>query len=172
MNPTGTIEDDGATLVVERRFPAPIHDVWAALTESDRLARWFGTWTGDPSTGSVMVAMTAEADTVPPARYDIEACEPPRRLSVHAVDDGGTWHLEVELSEEDGTTVVVFRQRDVDLPSLHDTGPGWEWYLDRWVAAVAGTTPPTLDEFEQAYLAMGPGYAAMVRGTSPGSDPA
>lgn len=163
MNPTGTLED-GTTLVVQRRFAAPIDDVWASLTESDRLGRWFGTWSGDPSTGSVMVTMTAEADPVPPARYDIDACDPPRRLAVSAVDDGGTWHLSVDLSEQEGgATVVVFRQRGVDLPSLHDTGPGWEWYLDRWVAAVAGTTPPSLDDFERSYLAMGPGYASMVR---------
>lgn len=32
-------------LVFERTFHAPIEDVWAAVTESDRLARWIGVWT-------------------------------------------------------------------------------------------------------------------------------
>ena len=33
-------------------FHAPIEDVWAAVTEPERLARWIGTWTGDPATGT------------------------------------------------------------------------------------------------------------------------
>ena len=39
----------GATLVIERTFRAPVEDVWAAVTESQRLGRWIGTWTGDRS---------------------------------------------------------------------------------------------------------------------------
>ena len=42
--PTGRREQrHGETfLVFERTFRAPIEDVWAAVTESDRLARWIG----------------------------------------------------------------------------------------------------------------------------------
>ena len=51
---TGHREDrDGTPYVVfERTFAAPIADVWAAVTESDRLVRWIGRWTGDPASGS------------------------------------------------------------------------------------------------------------------------
>ena len=47
--PTGRREDrDGTTYVVfERTFRAPIADVWAAVTESDRLGRWIGIWGED-----------------------------------------------------------------------------------------------------------------------------
>ena len=39
--------DDGSRLVVLRReWPDPIDDVWSALTESERTARWIGTYTG------------------------------------------------------------------------------------------------------------------------------
>src|SRR4029078_7277277 len=50
MTPTGTIEKrDGEHVLVQTpAFHAPIEDVWAAVTEPDRLARWIGTWTGDP----------------------------------------------------------------------------------------------------------------------------
>jgi hypothetical protein len=58
MNPTGTLDDDGHTLVLVRRFTAPIEDVWASVVDSERLSRWFGTWSGDPSTGSVMLTIT------------------------------------------------------------------------------------------------------------------
>ena len=36
-------------VVFERTFRAPIDDVWAAVTEPERLERWIGTWTGDPA---------------------------------------------------------------------------------------------------------------------------
>lgn len=38
MNPTGRLEDEGRTLVLRRRLPVPIDDVWASITESERLA--------------------------------------------------------------------------------------------------------------------------------------
>jgi uncharacterized protein YndB with AHSA1/START domain len=45
MNPTPTghlIKSvDGRDLVLTRTFRAPIDDVWASITESERTARWF-----------------------------------------------------------------------------------------------------------------------------------
>ena len=60
--PTGTIElrDGKHVLVQTREFRAPIEDVWAAVTESDRLARWIGSWEGDPESGSVQFRMLFE----------------------------------------------------------------------------------------------------------------
>lgn len=72
---------DGLDYVVfERTFRAPIWDVWAAVTEPDRLERWVGTWTGDPASGEVVFRMTAEGEDVAPETYRIEVCEPPRHL--------------------------------------------------------------------------------------------
>lgn len=162
MNPTGTLDDDGRTLVLVRRFAAPIEDVWASLVDSERLGRWFGTWSGDPSTGSVMVTMNAEGEPVPPALFEIRTCEPPRLLSITASDDHGDWRLTAELSAVDGTTTLTLRQEEIDPTSLPETGPGWEWYLDRLVAVLSDDSPPTLDDFEATYAPMGAAYAAMA----------
>ncbi len=44
---TVTREDDGRQrLEFRRSWPDPIEDVWAALTEPDRLARWIGRYDG------------------------------------------------------------------------------------------------------------------------------
>ena len=67
-------------------------------------------------------------------------------LSISAVNDYGNWRLTVELSAVDGTTTLVLRQEEVDPGSLPETGPGWEWYLDRLVAAIAEHAPPTIEE--------------------------
>ena len=41
-------DDEGMRLEFVRTYPDPIEDVWSALTEPDRVARWFGLWSGDP----------------------------------------------------------------------------------------------------------------------------
>lgn len=138
-------------LVWERTFHAPIDDVWASVTESDRLARWFGTWSGDPADGFVTVQMNAEGDDAEPSRFEIRACEAPTHLAVDVVDEGGAWYLDLELSESDGTTTLVFAQRIPDVSIVEHTGPGWEWYLDRLTTAASGGHPGELD-FD-AYLA-------------------
>jgi uncharacterized protein YndB with AHSA1/START domain len=51
---------DRLTLHIERTFHAPIEDVWAAITEPKRLARWLGTWRGDPAEGRVAFRMLFE----------------------------------------------------------------------------------------------------------------
>lgn len=66
----------------ERRFRAPIDAVWAAVTEPDRLARWIGRYTGDPTTGTVSFTMSAEGDDVAAEDITITECEPPRHLAV------------------------------------------------------------------------------------------
>ena len=167
MNPTGRLEDDGRTLLLSRTFRAPADVVWASVTESERLGRWFGTWTGDPAEGFVLVSMNAEPEVGPPARFEITVCEPPRRLSVESRDDNGTWKVTLELTEADGVTTLVFRQDDLDPSSAPNVGPGWEWYLDRLVAAEAGQPRPDLEAFDTDYMPLSAAYEAML---PPGTD--
>ena len=162
MIPTGTLHDDGRTLVLSRTFTAGIEEVWASVTDSERLGRWFGTWTGDPASGSVMVTMNAEPESGPAERFDIQACEPPRLLSVSAINAYGSWQLTVELSTVGGATTLLLRQEELDPGTLAETGPGWEWYLDRLVAAIEEQALPTLEDFTADYLSMGAAYAAML----------
>ena len=124
--PNGRIERDHEghpTLVIVREFAAPIEDVWAAVTEPARLGRWIGTFTGDPASGSVMFAMTAEGDA-PAEEMEIVECEPPRLLAVTASAPGGQWHLRVALSETEGRTVLTFTQPRIDPVEAESVGPG------------------------------------------------
>ena len=161
MRCRGALSADGRTLSVSRTLEAPLADVWAGVTESDRLARWFGRWTGDPGEGFVMVTMTAEATPLPPIRSQIDACEPPHRLAVRSSGQYGDWSLSVDLAEADGVTSLVLHQHDVDLATLAEMGPGWEWYLDRLVAAVTGGEPPAPGDFD-SYMVLAPNYAALA----------
>lgn len=137
-------------VVFERRFRAPIDDVWAAITESDRLGRWIGTWSGDPASGSVQFLMTAEGEGVAESTYQIEACDPPHRLDLRSVDESGTWVLRLSLEETQGFTTLRFAQLLPDLAVLDDTGPGWDYYLDRLVAVETEGDVEAID-FERDY---------------------
>lgn len=143
--------EDGEVVELERRFRAGVDDVWAACTDPARMERWIGTWSGDPASGSIEFRMTAEGEDVPAEVWDIEHCEPPHRLRVRSRDsqpfsedttaETVSWRVELELSETDGVTTLRFRQwlpaGDLAADVAASVGPGWEYYLDRLVAAVA-----------------------------------
>lgn len=141
-------------VVYDRTFAAPIEAVWAAVTEPARLERWIGTWTGDPASGSVTFRMTAEGEDVEPERFAIDDCDPPRRLAVTSPAPGEEpdWRLVLELVEEAGTTTLTFSQSVPSAEWAASVGPGWEYYLDRLVAAETGTDVSAID-FDDYYPA-------------------
>src|SRR5690606_32903031 len=73
-------------LVLPRTLAASVDDVWAAITEPERLGRWFGTWTGDPATGQVRVRWDFEEEMADET-YAIDACEAPHHLRLHNVNE-------------------------------------------------------------------------------------
>jgi uncharacterized protein YndB with AHSA1/START domain len=163
--PTGRLghQDGRDAVVFERTFAAPISDVWAAITESERLERWFCTWTGDPASGSVLVSMNAEGEAAPVSTFTIDRCEPPRLLAVSAVDENGTWVLVAELTAAGGVTTLRFSQVIYDPAMIESTGPGWDYYLDRLVAAETGGDPGSLDFDRDYYPALRDHYVAIQK---------
>lgn len=153
--PTGSVRRDGdrCTLTLEREFRAPIEDVWAAVTEPARLARWIGTFTGDPQSGRVVFAMTAE-EGAPKEEMEIIECAPPHVLRVLAGTGEHRWLVELSLTEEGGVTTLVFVQPDVDPLAAESMGPGWEYYLDRLAAVETGQDPAVIDFDRDYYPAM------------------
>lgn len=131
--PRGDLND----IVLTRQFHAPLAEVWAAITEPERLAPWIGTWSGDPATGTVDFLMTAEGATEPSA-MEVLRCHAPTGLTVRQDLNGDAWTLYLDLEEEDGVTTLTFEQRDLTAEAASDVGPGWEYYLDRLVASETG----------------------------------
>lgn len=164
--PTGRQETRAGQphVVLTREFTAPAADVWAAVTEPDRLARWLGTWTGDPATGHVTFQMLFEGDDIPTEDFRIDECEEPRRLAITTTsvdgDDVTHWHLELDLTENDGVTTLTFAQSVPDPTTAHSAGPGWEYYLDRLVTAETGGDPAAID-FDDYYPVMEGYYAGL-----------
>lgn len=148
-------------LVLTRVFDAPIEEVWAAVTTPARLARWFGTWTGDPESGAVQVRMTAEGD-VPEETYTILECNRPSLLHVRAGEGHAAWDIAVQLAEQEETTILEFSQAIDDPASWESIGPGWEYYLDRLIAAVSDGDPAAVNFDRDYYPALSHYYTTLT----------
>ncbi|WP_280365063.1 SRPBCC family protein [Nocardia wallacei] len=164
--PTGRLlaAEQGRDLVFTRTYRAPIDDVWASVTESDRTARWFGPWTGEPGPGRTIKVQMAFEEEQPWMDMHIDACDPPHRLGVSAVDDYGAWRLELVLSEAAGVTELRFIHHlltEDEIAQVNHVGPGWEYYLDLLGAARDGAPQP---DFADYYPGMAAYYENLVAG--------
>jgi uncharacterized protein YndB with AHSA1/START domain len=154
-----TTETDGRRLLQFRRsWSAPIDDVWSALTEPERMARWIGRYEGERAPGGTGTFFMSfeEGDDDAGSPATIVECAPPRRLVVDTTGPGEIWRLEVDLSEEDGRTVLVFRQRFAPDTEVADIAGGWHWYLDKLDTEVSGRPGPA--DWETFWAEVGPGY--------------
>lgn len=177
---TGILDAAGPDLVLTRTVAAPAARIWEHLHRSELLATWFGTFTGDPASGSVMVTMTAEPGEATASEYTIHACEPGRLLTVSSSMGEDTWRLSLELADGGagaapsagagvdadriggGSTRLTLRHHDVPREMLQYVGPGWEWYLDRLSGAVTGGAVPGMDVWDSEYMSLGAEYGALA----------
>lgn len=150
MSPTPTGRLFGTDLVLTRTFRAPITDVWASLTDPVRTARWFGPWQGDAAPGRTIKVQMVHEEGEPWVEMTIDACEPPRRLAVSSVDEHGSWHLDLALTENAGVTELRFTQHLTGTEGVGEIGPGWEFYLDALVASRDGLPTPSFDDYYPA----------------------
>ena len=158
---TGIVTEHGETceLTLERKVTADAIAVWPFLTESRELGIWFANYVGDPDSGEVVLSMPAEEGDATSA-VEILDCSAPEHLVVQTTDESGSWSLELELLDgghEPGSgTTIRFTQHELPLAMLPDVGAGWEWYIDRLVAAIAGEPMPAWDDY---YPALRDAYA-------------
>lgn len=138
---------EGVRLQFRRSWPDPIEDVWAALTEPDRMARWIGTYEGERRVGgSGTFTMTHEETPIGEPMRIVE-CAAPHRLVVDWDTEEG-WRVQLDLSREGEETVLLFTQVFAAGTEVTDYVLGWHWYLDRFAAEVAGGPQPgSWDDF-------------------------
>lgn len=150
--PTGTVfaTATGSVLTLARSFDAPAEDVWASVTEPDRLGRWFGSWTGDAGPGQTVTLTMSAEEGAPTAQVLIVDCVPTRHLAVQMVDASGTWDLELHLAEAGGRTTLELTHHLAADAAVGEVGPGWEYYLDRLVASRNGDPMPDFDSYYPA----------------------
>lgn len=153
MSPQPTGHLDGNDLVITRRFRAPIGDVWASVTESEKTALWFGNWEGNAGPGKVLRVCMVHEKGQPWMDLAIEECAAPHRLMVATKDDFGEWRITITLTQTGDTTELRFVQHLSDRALAGEVGPGWEYYLDMLVASRNASPLPSFDDYYSAQKA-------------------
>ena len=157
---TVTGQDDGRRrLEFRRSWPDPIEEVWAALTEPQRLARWIGIYEGERRPGGTgTFAMTQEEGEAAGQPTTIVECDPPRRLVIEWPEAREQMErIDLDLWREDGRTVLRFVQFFPAATDVVDWALGWHWYLDKLAAEIDGGAPPT--DWDAFVAEVGPAYA-------------
>lgn len=159
---TGSIEeiDNERHLVLTRTFDATVEDVWQSLTDSAKLTAWIGHWVGDPTTGTVEFFMTAEGEDVGSQTVSIDECAAPRRFACHFASGDFPWHVWFTVEEIPTGVRLRFGHLMDDSSDLGEIGPGWEYYLDRLVAARAGTSVDAI-EWHHYFPTLASAYRAL-----------
>ncbi len=152
------LDDGRQRLEFRRSWPDPIEDVWGALTEPDRMARWIGVYDGARRPGGAgTFRMTHEEGEHDGEPMVILECDPPRRLVVEWTQQGTEdWRVDLDLWTEDGRTHLRVVQVFPAGADVTDFALGWHWYLDKLGAEVGGTPAPA--DWDAFLAEVGPAY--------------
>lgn len=130
---------DGKGVVrMEDRFDTAIDDVWSALTDPARLARWIGEVEGDLRLGGEFRAHFLSSGWEGTGRVDV--CEPPRRLLVltREPEQPNEHAIEVTLTADGDRTILVLEERGMPLEHLAAYGAGVQIHVEDLAAHLAG----------------------------------
>jgi uncharacterized protein YndB with AHSA1/START domain len=131
--------DGTGVVTVQDRFDTDIDDLWSAITDPDRLARWLGEVEGDLRVGGEFRAHFSLASGWE-GTGRVEACEPPRRLLVRTVDDvhSSEQFIEATLTADGDQTIFVWEERGVPARLLAPYGAGIQAQVEDLAAYIAG----------------------------------
>jgi uncharacterized protein YndB with AHSA1/START domain len=130
---------DGKGVVhMEDRFDTGIDDLWSALTDPHRLARWLGEFEGDLRLGGEFRAHFYTSGWEGTGR--VEVCEPPRRLLVvtKGYDEPDEHVIEATLAAEGDLTILNLEERGMPLNLLAGYGSGIQVHIEDLAIHIAG----------------------------------
>lgn len=145
------IDVDGSqALRFVRRFPQPPADVWSAMTEADRLARWAYPGTIELRVGGAVVFDYGEQGE---GLGTVLACEERTVLEYEWGEGSEQWRIRFTLVDDgDAGTVLTFDHHLPD-PSRAEFAAGWHWHLERLGGLLAGHVPAEV-ESDDRFLAL------------------
>jgi len=114
------LERDGQparTARLSRDFDTNVEDLWDALTNQDRIPRWFSPVTGDLRLGGQYQVEGNAGGT-------ITACEPPNRFAATWEFGGGVSWIEVFVSPADGARATLVLEHTAIVDPNFPYGPG------------------------------------------------
>ncbi|WP_308468228.1 SRPBCC family protein [Rathayibacter soli] len=130
------VENGRGTVRMEDVYDTTVVDLWSALTEPDRLARWIAEVTGELRLGGLFQARFTSS-WEGPGRVDV--CDAPRRLMATmspGADDETV--IEATLADDNGRTRLVIEERGLPLDEYADHGAGWRAHIEDLTAYLDG----------------------------------
>jgi uncharacterized protein YndB with AHSA1/START domain len=122
------IDDRRGAVRMEDVFDTDAADLWDALTDPQRLARWIADVEGDLRVGGVAQARFTSGWEGPGR---IEACEPPHhlvaRMSPGTADETV---IEATITPEGSASRLVVEERGIPLTELAGHGAGWHAHIE------------------------------------------
>jgi len=121
---------------VQDRYATDAGDLWSALTEPERLARWMAEVDGDVRPDGRFNARFTSGWEGP---VRIDACEPPKRLllTLSPGDDDETT-VEALLTPDGDSTLLVIEERGLPVGELPGYGAGWQTHAEDLATYLAG----------------------------------
>ncbi len=130
---------EGAGVVrMEDRFDTQVDDVWSALTDPRRLARWLGEVEGDLRLGGEFRAHFFASGWKGTGR--VEVCEPPQRLLVVTKHANASEEqvIEAALTADGDQTILVWEERGMPVELVAAYGVGVQVHVEDLAAYLAG----------------------------------
>ena len=124
--PPGDGSGERVSVLLRRNYEAQIDDVWDAITQPDRIKRWFM-----PISGELRVGGNFQLEGN--AGGEILACEPPRLLKV--TFGGPASLVEVRLTSQEESATMLELEHTVPIEMAQSgagalyVGPGWDGAL-------------------------------------------
>ena len=133
----GSADGKGAVRL-EDRYGTDIDDLWSAITDPSRLARWYGEAEGDLRVGGEFRIRVFASGWEGTRR--VEVCEPPRRLVVvgKEQDEPDELVTEVTLTADGDQTILVMEERGMPLDYVAAYGAGEQIHLEDLAAYLGG----------------------------------
>jgi uncharacterized protein YndB with AHSA1/START domain len=130
---------DGKGIVrLEDRFDTDTDDLWSALTDPRRLARWLGEVEGDLRQGGEFRARYFASGWEGTGR--VEVCEPPQRLLILTKSpDEPDAVIEAALAADGDQTILVIEHRGLPLEQIAAYGAGDQVHIEDLAAYLAGS---------------------------------
>lgn len=143
------------TVHMEDRFDTGIADLWAALTDPERLARWLAVVSGDLRLGGeVQAHFTSNWD----GTLRVDVCEAPHRLVVSEVGAEESV-MEAVLTEDGDGTRLVIEDRGLPAADAPYHAAGWQVHIEDLTAYLAGSAT---SDWEPRWRELFPAYGLTV----------
>ena len=133
---------DGHGVVrIEDRYDTGLEDLWSALTDPSRVARWYGAVEGDLRAGGEFRLRVEGSGWDGAGR--VEECEPPRRLVVWTREKNEPYDeiIEATLTADGDQTILVIEARGMPLDKVAFYGAGWQLHAEDLASYLAGREP-------------------------------